>query len=629
VADHKDICEIEKLVEEHQIVIQNSKFDVGGLEQLGCVPNWPWERTWDTLLAEHLLASNRQKDLTSLALIYLSEDIKPYEDAVRKASMEARSIARKSYPNWRIANKDDPTMPSAKETTWKYDMWLPRAIAKEECYPKDHPWWEVTSEYANADSAVTLPIFVCQVKLLKQRDLWEIYLERLKLLPIIYKMERQGVTLSSQRLDKLVADYEQESGRCARVCLNIAHDMGCELELPKSGNNKSLRTFVFDKLKLPVVQTSDKTGEPSLDKKVVEQYETLLPPRSKQLLFVRNLRGKRKRDTALTYMASYRRFWRPVADIRHWYRLHPSLNITGTDTTRCSSQYPNEQNISKQEGFNLRYCFGPAPGREWWSLDGKNLELRLPAYESGEQELVDLFERSKEPPYYGSVHLLNFSTVYPDLWAKELKVAGFDKVGPHCKKKYEGSWYQWCKNGGFAVQYGAVDRDDGEGTADVAFHKPGAHALLKSRFSKLEKLNRKCINHAEKNGFVETIPDKTVNPRRGYPLLCTRTEYGRIKPTVPLNYHIQGSAGWWMCKAEIRCQPLLEELTAKDPRGYYMIMQIHDELVFDFPFEPDMGNLPKIQECKRLMELGGDDYGIPTPVDIEYNPENWSEGETV
>jgi hypothetical protein len=158
--------------------------------------------------------------------------------------------------------------------------------------------------------------------------------------------------------------------------------------------------------------------------------------------------------------------------------LHPSLNPTGTDTLRWSCSNPNEMNIAKQEGFNLRLCFGPAPGREWWSLDAKNIELRIPAYESGQKDLIDLFERPDDPPFYGSTHLLNFSVVYPDLWEKELREVGLEKVGPHCKKKYASTWYQWCKNGGFAVQYGAVDRDDGGGTADRAFHRRGSHSLL-------------------------------------------------------------------------------------------------------------------------------------------------------
>src|SRR6185369_18002322 len=98
-----------------------------------------------------------------------------------------------------------------------------------------------------------------------------------------------------------------------------------------------------------------------------------------------------------------------------------------------------------------------------------------PAYECGEKDLIDLFEREKDPPYYGSEHILNFSIVYEDLWAAAVKEVGLDKAGPYCKKKYAASWYQRCKNGDFAVGYGAVNRADGKGTADRAFGRPGSH----------------------------------------------------------------------------------------------------------------------------------------------------------
>jgi DNA polymerase I-like protein with 3'-5' exonuclease and polymerase domains len=294
---------------------------------------------------------------------------------------------------------------------------------------------------------------------------------------------------------------------------------------------------------------------------------------------------------------------------------------------------------SKNEDLNLRLCFGPAPGREWWSLDAKNIELRIPAYESGQKDLIDLFERPDDPPFYGSTHLLNFSVVYPDIWEKELREVGIEKVGPHCKKKYASSWYQWCKNGGFAVQYGAVDRDDGGGTADRAFHRRGAHSLLRTRFSKLEALNRRWIRFAEERGYVETLPDRSVDPDHGYPLLCNRTEYGRIKPTVPLNYHVQGTAMWWTMMAMIRCQDYLDTLNKpianhlRTHLGYHMTIQCHDELVFDFPAgkgsEPWKTNLPKIRHIQGIMERCGDGIGVPTPVGLEYHESSWAEGVTL
>jgi hypothetical protein len=64
-----------------------------------------------------------------------------------------------------------------------------------------------------------------------------------------------------------------------------------------------------------------------------------------------------------------------------------------------------------------------------------------------------------------------------------------------------------------------------------------------------------------------------------------------------------------------------------------MPMKIHDELVFDFPRgkgeKPWLTNLPKMRCIARLMSQGGEGVGVPTPVGIEYNAENWSEGITI
>ena len=604
-----------------------------------------WSKVYDKLLAGHLLASNQPHDLTSMVLIYLNKNIKPFDDDLAEACHKARAIAKKDFPDWRIASVDLPEMPSAKGKVWKFDSWLPRAITKE-IFDAPKGWRTICSAYANKDSQSTLALFKKQRELLKKRGLWKIYLERLKLLPIVYQMEDYGVTLSRNRLEELRVDYLAESSAASSICRNIATGYDYELALPKSGNNNSLLEFVFGPLGLKSHKSSKKTGKPSMDKTVLEEWEATLPKRSKALAFVRALKGKRKRDTALNYLEGYERFWLPlgklppiVAEVQKafaeyghrvvpditWYRLHPSLNPTGTDTLRWSSSNPNEQNISKQEGFNLRYCFGPAPGREWWSLDAKNIELRLPAYEAGETEMITLFENPNEPPYYGSYHLLVFDTLHPDKFAKH---------GKECKKVYESTWYQWTKNGNFAVQYGAVEAS---GTADRAYHVKGAQKRIQQRFRKIKKLNEKLIAQAQKTGYVETMPDKTVDPKRGYPLLCSRTRQNRVLPTVPLNYWSQGTAMWWMMKAMIRCQAYLNEINGRIgekhyKQGFHMIMQVHDELVFDFPKSIKASkpkNLAVVRKIQKLMEQGGDDIGVPTPVSIEYHPNNWSEGVSI
>jgi len=101
---------------------------------------------------------------------------------------------------------------------------------------------------------------------------------------------------------------------------------------------------------------------------------------------------------------------------------------------------------------------------------------------------------------------------------------------------------------------------------------------------------------------------------------------------------------WWMSKAMVRCQRRLDEHNEglKPEFHVHMVAQIHDELLFDFPkaaksptevtdwkadkFNYLRSNLPLVRELKALMEQGGDDIGVPTPVNVEYHPVCWAEG---
>src|SRR5205814_1279648 len=99
-------------------------------------------------------------------------------------------------------------MPSARGTCWKYDMWLPRALALRLQYPEGHPWYKVVTEYANADSASTLALWKAQKREIERRDLWEVYkgmaLPRQRL---AYLLEKVGVTVSAERTLKPEAQF--------------------------------------------------------------------------------------------------------------------------------------------------------------------------------------------------------------------------------------------------------------------------------------------------------------------------------------------------------------------------------------------------------------------------------------
>ncbi len=626
-----------------------------------------------------------------MSLQYLGVNVEPFEIHLKKACHEARRLTRNKdfinrYGMWRIADEGLPEMPSAKkssekakkgvedESPWKFDCWLPRAIAKELDYPVPqydcehewndwncnkcggHWWWIILSEYSNSDSLTTYYLWPVHKKELHAREQWPIYSEKLKQVQIVHELGHRGLSTYGVSLDALENEYRIESQTAKDTCLSIAKKYNYDLILPKSGANGSLREFIFDVMKVPVSKTTDK-GSPSMDKEAMEGWLGLLDKGSDNWTFIRSLKAARKRDTALGYMASYRKYQLPKVTpfdllagdtaLEDWYTLYCSVNPTATGTTRLSCSNPNLQQVSKQEtmceeclgegcetcGYtgedlhSMRSIFRPAPGREMWSMDAKNIELRIPAYESGEDDLIALFEKSDEPPFYGSNHMLNFSIIYDDIWRDELRAVGIDKVGPHCKKKYASGPYAFVKAGGLAMQYQC-----GKAKADATFRRPGFDKL-KSKFSRLDALNRKCVSFAKQHGYVETIPDKTIDPHHGYRLYCSRHESGHIKDTVPLNYRVQGSAGWWMIKGMNRCEVQLREwrLAGCD---CWMALTVHDELVFDFPkgthpTEPWRTNLPKIRKLQMLLEEGGDDIGIPTPTSCEYHAESWAKGLTI
>lgn len=628
-------------------VFHNAKFDVHALHFLG-IEDWPWDRTWDTLVAAHLLGSNQKKNLTDLAIVYLGTDIEPLEDALEAGVQKARRMVQQArvrrkrsrkvavdlfgnpifgdevedLANWKIAEKGLADMPSVKEKSWKQDGWLLRAM-RLRGLAEDHPEWDtLLSDYANEDSRTTRRLWDVFEEEIKRKSLWEIYRETLKTLPIASGMERRGVTLSGERHERTRREYARRSVDAAQECEAIARDLGYDLSLPRSGNNRSLLTFCFDVLNLPRLKESEKTGEPSLDKEVLEHCEASLPRNSAGFKFVEALRKKRSLDTAISYLDGYEKFWLPASS-PGWFILHSNLNVTGTDTLRWSSTNPNEQNISKKEGFNLRSTFGPRPGRELWALDAQNIERRIPAYEADETDIIALFERPDDPPYFGSEHALVAHVLYPREFEGCRSDVGVD--GRVFKKKFASTLYDRVKRGNFSVQNGAQ-----RAKADATYGLAGAFDTIRGRFVKQEALNQKCITFANKFGWIETIPDRTVNPRRGYPLLCQRGRDGRVTPTIPFSYRVQGSAMWWMRKAMVKCQILLDKWAEAGFDGF-ITLQVHDELVFDFPRRERAGNLWRAKALAAAMASCGADFVTPikTPVSISYHPTSYADEESI
>lgn len=593
------------------LALHNAKFDVRALEVIGIrIPSWG--KVEDTLVASHVLASAESHKLKDLALQYL--DI-PDDDQkeLREAVISARRIGKKL--GFRIAAPSDPHFPAVKrspksaegEGFWPMDMWLPRAVAKAENYPESHPWWNVVQRYAITDAERTLGLHLFFRDALEDQDLLAQYEERRKLLGVVYRMEHRGITTPRVKLAEAKAHYAEAAEDARTKAVRLADGKLDNLNSPKQ-----LQGVLFHHFKVkPIKET--KTGY-STQAADLETMRDGLPSASKPAHFIRNLIASRKYAKALEYLDGYessgigyhppRKGPRPLrGSLPPWLFLHPNFNITGTDTTRFSSNNPNAQNISKKEGFNLRQVFGPLPGREWYSLDYSNIELRIFAYTSGDKRLISAFESGD------SVHLVICSELYPKEWAACLA------AGESFKKKYESTFYQWVKNGNFSLIYGA-----GETKADATYHLPGAYRRIRRRFPLIDSFMRAKYEDAVRLGYVTTLG--------GY-----RLQVPKDGPHKAVNYFVQGTAGWCMVLAMNRIENYLLALNRElnlDPYGpdaYYVNMTIHDELDFDFPIHPR--NREVIRTIKDLMEESGRSIGIATPVDVDLIRNNWAEEEKV
>ncbi len=693
--DPTDVAYIAELLDAADVIyLQGASFDARALATIGVALPWPKVRDtivashilatnhWHDLTAlciEYLGVDIEPYETHIKEVTRECRKIAKRDNPTWKLADEGVA----GMPSVKASSKRDEDKP------WKNDMWLPRALTlNHDDY--DPAWLTACSRYANADSYHTLHLGIELESILRHRSLWDIYSHRLHLPRIACEMSSYGVTTIGEYTETTISDYSQYIAESDAALVDIAASYGHDLELASGAAlNDNMRDFFYGatwqscprcdyrkrvkhwngerytsdddvcpkcfkstkrrrgmrhrliehslpNLALPVVE-SEKTGSATLDGNAMQEYLTTLPP-GPPLDFVRILIDKRKHDTSLTYMQSYQRFWVPTTH-RDYYRIHPSLNPCGTDHLRWSSNSPNLQNVGKQEQrceecdgegcqacgntgltmLSARNCFGPAPDREWWSLDFESIEKRIPAYECMEPALVELFEKSNEPPYWGSDHNLLCSILWPALYNPIAHIKGEFKK--RCINEYKRA-----KNTNFAKQYCA-----GKRKVDATAGVPGAYDLIDRGMPNLAALQAYYLRLAERTGWVETLPDRTVDPKRGYPILASRTEDGRVLSTTPFNYHVSGTACWCKNTALVRCADQCERWRAE---GFdaHIPLEIHDEILFDFPRGKTMEvNKPRAFILKRLMEQSGEDLlpRIPTPVSVEYHTESWAKGVTV
>lgn len=597
-----DLAEIKAHLEhpDHTLVWHNGLFDV--LVIAHEIPDLNvkdiFRRSEDTMLMHHVLWSNRSHKLKDIGVTLGIGDDDQRE--LQKAVTQARQFARTL--DWKIANEKNvvttrkkPKSEDGEESYWPMDMWLPAAYIHywQELEPdnpdwQNHPWLTLCSRYCQTDTRRTIIADYVFQKELDKTDLRPQYEERRLLLPILHGMKVEGIYLHMDRV-------KHEMTRCrkaARVYAERARlHLGWDEYNPRS--HQQVAKALYEQFRQPVKTYTEK-GNPSTDKDALVGVLQSNDEDSDVYRFVLDHVSSRKHEKALEYLTSYRRAavdYGGIDGAVAWF-LHPDVIPTATKTTRFASSNPNSQNISKgKEAFikelkafdlTLRKVFGPAPGREWWAFDYKQLQLVLFAYLSGEESMIQAFLRGVS---------------FHEFMARKI----FDI---HEEKKVPDSEKTIAKNVNFGFIFGAQPAKI-ERTAK----RKGLWALLESLFPSAIGFIESNKQDALKNGCVYTAG--------GY-----RLGVPKNKPHAATNYIIQGTEGKIVQRAMILCQQYIDE-KCPDAR---IAMQVHDELIFDFP--AGQGDY-FIAELADLMRQAALEIGIPCDVDGKYIEKYWDVGQSV
>ena len=299
---------------------------------------------------------------------------------------------------------------------------------------------------------------------------------------------------------------------------------------------------MFEDLKLPVIKKT-KTGF-STDEEVLSKLAAAGHPLPELLLEYRQWSKLKS-----TYLDALPRLVNPATG-----RLHARFNQTGAETGRLSSNDPNLQNIPirTELGRQVRKAFIPsAKGRVLLSADYSQIELRILAHLSGDQNLKQAFEQDED------IHAYTAALVY-DIKQKDVTAA--------------------MRNAAKRVNFGIIYGMSAFGLAkDLGIPQGEAQDFIDryfARYPKVKTFMEEAIRKAEEQGFVVTL----LNRRRYLPdIKSPNLAVRQFAQRQAINTPVQGSAADLMKLAMIHIQKEIEQKRLASR----MIITVHDELVFD------------------------------------------------
>jgi DNA polymerase-1 len=429
-------------------------------------------------------------------------------------------------------------------------------------------------DYSCEDADVTLQLSQLLLPKLTEGGFKDLFDQvEMPLLVVLAKMEMNGVKLDLDLLNDFSKEMEIQLQQKEKRIYTLAG------ETFNINSSQQLGKVLFDRLKLPVVKKT-KTGY-STDVDVLTKL-SLHHELPMEILVYRNLTKLKS-----TYIDALPRLVHPKTG-----RIHTSYNQTVTATGRLSSSDPNLQNIPirTDEGNRIRQAFIPEKGWRIASADYSQIELRLLAHLSQDETLVEAFRRDED------IHARTASEIFG---------VPLEKVNPRMRREAK------------VINFGIIYGMSSYGLAQQLNIDPKiAQAYIDEYFKRYKGVQayiEKSLEEARQKGYVTTL----LQRRRYLPDIQSPTAAIRqASERMAVNTPLQGTAADIIKVAMIRIQNQIEEL----PLSTKMIMQVHDELVFEVPEEEVEKALPMIQkEMEGVMELS-----VPLKVSIE-SGKNWAE----
>jgi DNA polymerase-1 len=435
---------------------------------------------------------------------------------------------------------------------------------------------EKATEYAAEDADVTLRLHQhLWPRLEAVPSLKKLYEEiEIPLVPVLSRMERTGVLVDvfmlagqSGGLARQMAEIEQQAYDAAGQRFNL-------------GSPKQIQTILYDKMNLPVIKKTPK-GQPSTDESVLQELAEIydLP----RLILDHRSLSKLKS----TYCDRLPEQVNPRTG-----RVHTSYHQAVAATGRLSSSDPNLQNIPvrSEEGRKIRQAFIAPAGCKLLAADYSQIELRIMAHLSGDKRLLEAFAQGED------IHSATAAEVFE---------TALEEVSPdqrRAAKAINFGLIYGMSAFGFAKQLG-VARERAQLYIDLYFRRyPGVKAYMD-----------RTRQTAREQGYVETlfgrrlyIPD--IDAKNGQ-----RRQYAE---RTAINAPMQGTAADIIKRAMIAVDGWIQT----DQPPVRMIMQVHDELVFEVAEDRIE---PVASEIRQRMERAAR-LDVPLVVDIGTGA-NWDE----